>query len=77
MPRRSLLIATACMAVLVASKVMAQAPSIAVAVDRVTTVARAAHLAGEIAIADQAGPVGVRAIGWPTVRRSKPIIRAL
>ncbi len=63
MPRRSLLIATACMAVLVASKVMAQAPSIAVAVDRVTTVARAAHLAGEIAIADQAGPVGVRAIG--------------
>lgn len=54
---------TTCIAALSANTAGAQPPSLTSAAARVTAIASAANLAGEIAIADQTGPVTDRTIG--------------
>ena len=54
---------TTCIAALAANAANAQLPSITTAAARVTTIAKAAHLSGEIALTDRTGPTIDRTLG--------------
>lgn len=63
---------TTCIAALAANAANAQLPPVTTATARVVAVAKAAHLSGEIALADQTGPVIDRTLGLADRGKRQP-----